>query len=55
VEKIRAVVARDALHNGVHASGDPQTARRELALFFAPDELAGPAGRERRTEPCGVA
>jgi nucleoside diphosphate kinase len=55
VEKVRAVVARDALHNGVHASGDPQAARRELALFFAPDELVGPGHRERRTEHCGVA
>jgi nucleoside diphosphate kinase len=42
VEKIRAALATDALHNGLHASGDSATAERELALIFSEKELVVP-------------
>ncbi|WP_405059941.1 hypothetical protein OG474_45430 [Kribbella sp. NBC_01505] len=39
VDVLRESVSTDALHNGIHAAGDPRTAARELALFFSTDEL----------------
>ncbi|HVX44966.1 MAG TPA: nucleoside-diphosphate kinase [Mycobacteriales bacterium] len=39
VTGLRDRFGRDALHNGIHASGDGGTGRREIAVFFDPAEL----------------
>jgi nucleoside-diphosphate kinase len=39
---IRSDFARDVQHNAVHASDGPDTARQEIAFFFAQNELIRP-------------
>lgn len=42
VTELRNRFGTDALHNGIHASGDGAAGRREIAVFFEPDELDRP-------------
>ena len=42
--KVRKLYAESKERNAIHASDSPENAAREVAFFFAPEELPGPEG-----------